>query len=329
MRIRESITKSIANLLGLNAEQPLKAIFCILLGLITFAWFGDVIEGLINQEIENYLSFQFIFRLSAFPVLAIAFLLNYSYQTQKQQKKLEEKQKEGFKTTEPSLHKGLILFLSPYTPIRSKYQKDEEQWNFENLRVELDKSRPDYDAITYHVDRSNLQVPVEAIKWHAQNKILRHCWLITTRNVKRDCKIISPGSHPLAKYLCKYIREGLGFNFINFYFDEQEYKVYPYDLIGTFNAIDRIFKEELSRKGLNTEEVISDFTSGRVPMSGGMLLACLPYDRHIEYTTIDVDPAGNYVDKPKPVEVKVDSTLLRELVLGDFLRRVEITVDET
>lgn len=328
MRIRESITKSIANLLGLNAEQPLKAIFCILLGLITFAWFANVIEGIINQEIENYLSFQFIFRLSAFPVLAIAFLLNYSYQTQKQQEKWEEKQREGFKTTEPSLHKGLILFLSPYAPIRPKYQKDEQQWDFENLKAELDKSKPDYDATTYHVDRSNLQVPVEAIKWHAQNEALQHCWLITTLDVKRQDGTTSPGSHPLARYLCKYISEGLGFKFINFYFDEPEYKVYSYDLIGTFNAIDRIFKEELSRKRLKTEEVISDFTSGRVPMSGGMLLACLPYDRHIEYTTIDIDYTGNFVDKPKPEEIKVDSTLLRELVLGDFLRRSEIIVYE-
>ncbi len=306
----------------------MKAIFCILLGLITFAWFANVIEGIINQEIENYFSFQFIFRLSAFPILATAFFINYNHQMRKQRKEQEEKQREGFKTTEPSLHKGLILFLSPYAPIRSKYQKDEEQWNFDNLKAELDKSNPNYGVITHHVDRSNLQVPVEAIKWHAQNKVLRHCWLMTTLDVEREGGMISPGSHPLAKYLCKYVREGLGFNFINFYFDESEYNVYPYDLIGTFNVIDKIFKEELSRKGLKTEEVISDFTSGRVPMSGGMLLACLPYDRHIEYTTIDIDYTGNFVDKPKPEEIKVDSTLLRELVLGDFLRRSEIIVYE-
>lgn len=319
--LTRSLGKSMADALGLNPLQPGRAILLIVFGLLAFSWFIDFFQDLIKERIED--PFGIPIRPLAFLVLLVWFSISQGYKQTKERKALEARQREGIRTRTPLPRKGLIVFLSIYTE-----RGPGETWDFVTLKAMMDQRKPDYKVLTPHINRSNLQVPVEAIKFHAQDKTLQHCWIITTLDSKsKDGKNI-PGSHALAPYLVRYVREGLGLTFINFYYGDPKYRVQAYDLIGVFHAVDRIFREDLPLQGLKPEEVIADFTSGRVTMSGGMLLACLPFNRNLQYTTTDQDQSGNFVDQPTPIRIDVDPTILRELVLADFLQKAEVSVEE-
>jgi hypothetical protein len=55
--------------------------------------------------------------------------------------------------------------------------------------------------------------------------------------------------------------------------------VSPADAQDTFDYVNRIFR----RGSYKAEEIIADFTGGTKPMTVGMVMACLPRDRELEY----------------------------------------------
>ena len=59
--------------------------------------------------------------------------------------------------------------------------------------------------------------------------------------------------------------------------------VSPADAQDTFDYVNRIYR----RSGYEPDEIIADFTGGTKPMSVGMIMACLPAQRELEYVSFN------------------------------------------
>lgn len=59
--------------------------------------------------------------------------------------------------------------------------------------------------------------------------------------------------------------------------------VSPADAQDTFDYVNRVFR----RSGYPPEELIADFTGGTKPMAVGMIMACLPKGRELEYVSFN------------------------------------------
>jgi hypothetical protein len=59
--------------------------------------------------------------------------------------------------------------------------------------------------------------------------------------------------------------------------------VSPADSQDTFDHVRRIFR----RSGYDPRELVADFTGGTKPMAVGMIMACLPADRELEYVSFN------------------------------------------
>lgn len=57
----------------------------------------------------------------------------------------------------------------------------------------------------------------------------------------------------------------------------------PADAQDTFDAVNRVYRTEGRRRGLEPADIVADFTGGTKPMAVGMIMACLPYERSLEY----------------------------------------------
>jgi hypothetical protein len=60
-------------------------------------------------------------------------------------------------------------------------------------------------------------------------------------------------------------------------------EVKPFDPRDAYTAIARIYKTDVPNARLSEDEVIADFTGATKPMSLGMAMACLPFDRPMQY----------------------------------------------
>jgi hypothetical protein len=66
--------------------------------------------------------------------------------------------------------------------------------------------------------------------------------------------------------------------------------VSPADSQDTFDHVRRIFR----RSGYDPRELVADFTGGTKPMSVGMIMACLPADRELEYVSFNKATKQSY-----------------------------------
>lgn len=68
-----------------------------------------------------------------------------------------------------------------------------------------------------------------------------------------------------------------------------EDSVSPADAQDTFDAVNRIFRTEK----YEADQIIADFTGGTKPMSVGMIMACLPTERELEYVAYNRAGVGS------------------------------------
>jgi len=61
--------------------------------------------------------------------------------------------------------------------------------------------------------------------------------------------------------------------------------VSPADAQDTFERVNRVYRES----GFEAREIIADFTGGTKPMTTGMIMACLPPHRELEYVSLSAD----------------------------------------
>lgn len=163
----------------------------------------------------------------------------------------------------PLRHRGLILLLSPYSPRRESSCPDLASLEAACLRTA--------SGFRGQILRSNwgpLQVALE-------HHLPAHCWLIATEgntgsaaqfeNVKTLLAVVSPKT----RFHLETVPN-------------------PYDLGLVVAAVHHIYDDAAHRYNLDPKEVIADFTGATAAMSGGLILATLSEDRHLEYLRQDV-----------------------------------------
>lgn len=110
-----------------------------------------------------------------------------------------------------------------------------------------------------------------AIRYHAQ--VLQRVWLIPSDN-SREAEL---GGSSIA--VAESVRDWCAGEFPAIEVEIDRGGVSPADAQDTFDAVNRIFR----RSGLKASDIIADFTGGTKPMSVGMIMACLPADRELQY----------------------------------------------
>lgn len=215
-----------------------------------------------------------------------------------------------FTGDQPPPHAGLVLFLSLFNS-RGDQQSNtlrDRSWRRKDLEAAINDPHIGWPHIIERFTHSNMQPAIEAIRHHRQDDTLKHVWLITTADiVAPDGKVVQEGSCHLASLFERVIREGFGWN-IEFHYAEPQLHVRSYEMRDSYQAVEYVFLQACQQANLRPEHLIADPTSGRVPMSGGMILACAPRNWTMQYTTTDRDPAKEGPGKtPVPLTLHVDA----------------------
>ena len=215
-----------------------------------------------------------------------------------------------FTGPQPQPHAGLVIFLSLFNS-RGDQQSDElrdRDWRRKDLQKAIDDPNIGWPHIIDRFTHSNMRPAIEAIRHHMKDKTLRHVWLISTADlVSPDGEAIQEGSHHLAPLFARVIKDGFRWD-VTFHHVDPQLCVQPYELRDSYQAVEYVFSQAVQQVNLHPEHIIADPTSGRVPMSGGMILACAPRNWTMQYTTTDRDPAQQGPgDTPIPLTLHVDA----------------------
>ena len=314
-RALRAVMDGLALLLGLGPEERTIAVVLAAAGVVTLNWFSNATLTLLEGPARWNL--QFWIALLGLPAVLIIFFL----MTRRAWHRL------GVQTapavTAGARHapsEGIIVFLSTFTTFANKLPAERrgENWRSEDLLSALTTDSPDWLRILDHVQASNMQTPLEAIRHHLEAGTLRHVWLLATRDMVDDTgKIVRGGSHALAPAFERIVREGLRWRGVQLHHcgEHPGLLVAPYDVQSLFEAVDRVYREEASKAGLRPTAVTADITGGTVTMTAGMLLASVLFSRPVQFTAAESDPtAGKPLDRPTPFAIRVDEGALRRLI---------------
>ena len=157
----------------------------------------------------------------------------------------------------PPRHRGVILLVSPYSARReSAYTK------LAKLEAACRRSPAEFRSQALCSNWGPLLVSLE----HHQPA---ECWLIATEGDKGLAVQFAP-----ARTLLAAISAGTRFHL--------ETVPNPHDLGLAAAAVHRIYDGAAHGYNLDPKEVIADFTGATAAMSGGLILATLTEDRHLE-----------------------------------------------
>ncbi len=121
-----------------------------------------------------------------------------------------------------------------------------------------------------------------AIKYHYEvKKMLEKVWLIPSNDLAVET--FGPSTFPNAVEIKKECRVLADKNERPLDVEIHPTGVSPADSQDTFDYVRRIFRES----GYQSDELIADFTGGTKPMSVGVIMACLPTERELEYVSLN------------------------------------------
>lgn len=126
---------------------------------------------------------------------------------------------------------------------------------------------------------------------------LKHCWLVVTEDSYTET-------------ILKTVREEL----IEEGFDIEIHPIHIREstLEAVYCAVESIYLAEGAKYGLRPREIIADITGGLKTMTAGMLLACLPFERPVEYVASSRDAEGNPIAGTQQVVLLNPSAILSE-----------------
>lgn len=163
----------------------------------------------------------------------------------------------------PPPHPGLILLLSPYSP-----RRDSTCLTLSALEAAAFQTSSNFRG---QVLRSNWGPLLVALEHH----LPAQCWVIATEGdtgsaaqFEKACTLLAAIS-PKTRFHLTTVPN-------------------PYDLGLVVAAVHSIYDDAAHRYNLKPAEVIADFTGATAAMSGGVILATLSEDRHLEYLRQDV-----------------------------------------
>lgn len=314
-RILRTISDGLAIMFGFNPRQRALAVFLAVAGLVTLNWFSAATLSILAGN-ADWRSVELWIALLGLPAVFLVFVFA----------SVRAWRVHGPNTANPltmdqrpAPREGLVLFLSTYTTFLDKLPVEQkgQNWKGDDLLAALKSPACDWLCVLDHVQASNMQIPMEAIQFHANSGKLRHVWIITTRDTPDADpeKPVRPGSRHLAQAFEDIATQVVGSK-VKFHHSDDELIVDARDLQNSFEAVNRVYRQEAPRYDLKEEDLIADFTSGTVNMSAGMLLACVLYGRSMQFTTTERDPHDDKpLAQPVPYAVTIDEAAIRRQIL--------------
>ncbi len=315
-RITRTLADTLALLLGLNPRRRALAVFLAAGGLVAMNLFASALFALLGPRADRS-ALQIWVGLLSLPLVFVLFIVAMR-QTLRRLYAKELKVIEA--TAQPAGRVGLVVFLSTFSTFTNKLPEhlQLERWQGDDLVTALAQEPPEWGRIRRHVIASNMQTPLEAVRYHYDEGTLRHVWVVCTTDTQDAEDNVRAGSQGLAEAFAQVVRHEFPENCpkIHDHHNNGRLLTPAYNVEETFAVVDYIYREEAPRYSLRPQDIISDITSGPVTMTAGMTLACALYERPLQYTAAQQEPVhGKAVDVPKPYAINVDDEALRRLVL--------------
>jgi hypothetical protein len=314
-RIQRNLAHIMAHMLQMSPNQQLRSMVLVLVFLL--------LVNMASSAILEVLDLPPGLTLLLLPLLLVLILAWNVWRSPRRPPEVPPKTGEP-----PEPHPGMIFFLSLFQSSGNKQVAGlgGEDWRREQLARALETSALGWPIIIERFEKSNMRPLLEAVRHHSQGGTLKHVWLISTLDIKgTDGKVIQEGSEHLAPLIEKVMRGGLRFE-TSFHHEDPRLKVPSWDVTAAYKAVEYVYTVATQQAGLLPDEVIGDLTGGRVPMTGGMILACAPRGWKMQYTTTDRDPAQKGPgDRPVPVGIVVDAGEIRRRALEALYMEMERT----
>ena len=314
-RIQRNLARIMANLLQMSPNQQLRSMVLVLMFLL--------LVNMASSAVLELLALPPWLTLLLLPLLLVLVLAWNVWRPSRQLPEIPPKT-----GAPPEPHPGMIFFLSLFQSSGNKQVVGlgGEDWRREHLAEALERSDLGWPIIIERFEKSNMRPLLEAVRHHSQGGRLKHVWLVSTMDIKAaDGKVIQEGSEHLAPLVEKVMRDGLRFG-ASFHYEDPGLIVPSWDATAAYKAVEYVYTTAAPQLGLSPAEVIGDLTGGRVPMTGGMILACAPRGWKMQYTTTDRDPAQKGPgDQPVPVGIVVDAGEIRRRALEAIYTEMERT----
>ncbi|OLE54355.1 MAG: hypothetical protein AUG51_08785 [Acidobacteria bacterium 13_1_20CM_3_53_8] len=272
---RADIIDTLRRFLDVNRNRTGKSIILFLLGIICLGWIVSALYGLFdilsrgvfgllgaNKLLADWKwSLGVAFLNLAFSLIAFSGI----YWLMKRHLKPNSIQTKTILFETPSPHNGLIFLLGPYK------HRDQSRYGAFNT-IYLD------DADTREqLLKSNWGPLVVAVQHHAQSSTLKHCWLICTQGQAGSALQFEKAEEVIKHFAGKKVkchkREVASMN----------------DVGEVAKVVNKIYESAPLGENLMPEQIIADFTGGTAAMSGGLIIATLLKDRHVQYFSQDPD----------------------------------------
>jgi hypothetical protein len=181
----------------------------------------------------------------------------------------------------------LLVFSLPFLAVLAAYLYQRSRYRLSKLRLKGGLDLPDGKRGLILLV-SNKESALFAVRYHFEElKTLEKVWLLPSNGSEAD--MFGPSSGAIAgeiKRECEALALAAG-RALEVVIHPSG--VSPADSQDTFDYVRRIFRGGEYEPG----ELIADFTGGTKPMSVGMIMACLPSERELEY--VSFNPAkGSY-----------------------------------
>jgi hypothetical protein len=173
-------------------------------------------------------------------------------------------------------------------------------WHTRRFSASFDESQlaAPHAGLIWLLGPGNSDLPWFAIQYHHVSEAaerLQHCWLL-----------ITPQSRDAFDGLAGLLKDR------NYAVTLHPIELEAPTIEATYRAVDAIYTSAADEVGLQPDQIVADLTGGLKTMTAGMVLACLPFGRALEYIESDRGPDGQpLAGTLRPIKVGVDFALRR------------------
>jgi hypothetical protein len=271
---RAGVIEILRYFLDFKRNQTGKSIVLFLIGIVCLGWIASTVYGLFNILSRGLLGllgatkllddWNWSLRVALLDVALSLVAFSGIYWLMKRHLRPSSTQSKKILFETPAPHDGLIFLLSPYKPRESIFGA-------------VDRIYLDDEKAREHLLKSNWGPLVVAVQHHAQSSSLKHCWLICTKGATGSALQFDKAKELIKHFVSKkvkcHIREIASMN----------------DVGNVAQVVEEIYEKAPLGENLQPDQIIADFTGGTAAMSGGLIIATLLKDRHVQYFSQDPD----------------------------------------
>jgi len=271
---RETLGEALSSMFA-GSGNGLQDALTLAVGIVSLGWLADSLLPLLNDASILIIAklrgqsagtkFTDALIKSLIPVLWFTIFISFLYFRRRR-----NLQPLVYNSVVPEPHKGLIVMLSKYSPMRGQesYETPVE------IAQATSAGSLDLNKVFAGCNWGQLAF---VVRYHAST--LQRCWVIVTENSSEKKKDGSKDESEHAEKLIGFLTKKERVVCCEIVVIKN-----PNDIGETAKAISHIY-HGLTQTGstLQPRDVIADFTGGTSAMSGGMILATLDEGREIEY----------------------------------------------